>query len=411
MICCAVTSNKTLVLLGLACLFACVMLSAPTTRADENRLSWSTQLQAEYDSNSQLRSDDEISLAGTRLQTGIDYSKKSAASQLTTHTTLYNEKYNRSEYDFEGYLLNAQFQKNGETYIFTIDVDSDRQSTRVSELTDTGTVTNAASYRLENAISTLWHQQLNEQNSLYTNVNFTRIDYESATFADYNNWGATLGWQYQLNTLTLWQVQTSYSEYTSELTQNTDLLRQNSEVEAETKSIQVALQRQLAENLDLKLSLGQLSTQSTTEQFFDFSNQTIVNESDGELLIANVAANYAMRRSNISLEWMRNTQGSGSGSLTEINKNTIRYNYDLSPTSRLDVNLYYSEQDGFLSEIARQSREYYRIYLGLQKQLSRQFTTRLGFDYRTQKYSNSNERPESYSATLSLQYIPYSTLW
>ena len=68
-------------------------------------------------------------------------------------------------------------------------------------------------------------------------------------------------------------------------------------------------------------------------------------------------------------------------------------------------------QKGFLSENIRQSREYYSIDLGLQKQLNQQLTVRFSSGYRTQTFSNNSERPESYSVALSLQYIPYSTLW
>ena len=391
--------------------------------ADENRLLWRTQTTSEYDSNSRLRADNKTSLTGTRLQTSADYSNSAASHNLSTGLSAYREQYNRSEYDFSGYTLDTQLQKRGEASVLILDIDASRQSTRISELTDTGTITDTASARQQYAGSLFWQQQHSEKGRLYSNASFTQVDYDSDTFADYHNWGLSLGWQYQASPRSQWQIQTSYSEYQSEQysesgSSDTLLLQQSSEVTAKTESLQASFNHQLSERFTSTISLGQSWTDnrvdSTSTQSIPFLGQitsSSQSNTEGDLWTANIAANYAMPRGDISLQLTRNTKGSGNGSLTEINQGTLQYQHAISATRRFSAKLYYSEQEDFLSTDSRQSREYYSVELGLRQQLSKVLTTRLNTGYRAQQFSSRSERPESYSVQLSLQYTPYSTLW
>ncbi len=395
-----------LVMLGLASLLLSSMVYA-----EENHLSWHVQSATEYDSNSQLSMSDKISLASTRLQAGVDYSKQSAVQAFSASMAVYDEKYNRSEYDFRGYFLNTQFQTLGETYTLSTNIDSTQQSTLISEQSDTGQAFNQSSYRLENAVSALWQQQLNRRNSVYVNALLADVHYENAAFADYRNWSTVLGWQHQLTTLTTWKIQASYSHFQSELNQDNDIFQSRAEVEAETQNIQLSLNQQFTERLRLAVALGYSAINNITRQSINLLTQPIIGESNKSIPTANIIATYEMLKSSIEFEFLHNTEGSGSGSLTELWKSFIRYNRSFSATSRFDFRVFYSERKDFIADANSQSREYYNLDAGLQKQLNQQLTSRTSIGYRAQTFSNNSERPESYSVKISLQYRPYPNLW
>lgn len=399
----------------IGCLFL-IAIATDNSYSAEQQLAWSMQNDFEHDDNFRLTNSNEQSLSGYSLGSNLDYMVSDEINQLSFKNSISLEKYNRSEYDFEGYSTNLGYSANMERNAILIDLDSTKLSTRTTENDDTGNIINQASYRMNTNGSLSWRYLVNETNDVLLSSSKQKTLYESDLFADYDidNYSAT--WQYKQSQKTMWRLRTYYSEYEADFFQTigTNIITNNTT--SETTGLEITVERNFSYKLSLEASIGNADIKTDITQQNSTTNQIVNSNANADLVIYSAAINYALVSGNLLFSTSRNTQASGSGSLVEVDEASFTMVNNLSELDQIRTQLQYikrSDIDNNLNSLSENSRDFYGVNAFYTRKITSKLSSTIGVGYRTQEFNDRNDNGEAdaFSGTLSINYAPNRLIW
>ena len=213
--------------------------------------------------------------------------------------------------------LSLGWKRNYETGEFAITGRLNDQSTRVSELSDSGIV-NGDNTKKSRTLSVSWQNSLNERTSLGLSSSGSNVKFEGPVttgLVNYRNESSNGKLSYSLNEQVETFTQFSYSRYMPE----------GNNLDSQTKSIDFGLSWVVSEKMNLSLSIGANEVKTGTKTT-PKSRQ------------ASFSSQYTTLRSSTSLNFSSGLLPSSTGSVNESNQIAIGWRYSLKPRDNISLN-------------------------------------------------------------------------
>lgn len=277
-------------------------------------------LSLEYESNPRLSETNQQSVRRTLLTPDYSITATDGTEQFFSKLRLRIERSSDTSIsaDREDPSIDLGWKHDHETGQFGLTAHYDKQSTRLSELEDTGQIS-IDNTRQSRALSGNWSNALSERYTLGLNANLTKVSFDGAGSGlnDYSDKSISAQLGYSLNEQTETFTRLSLSRFEPVSSRTTDI-----------RSLDVGATWTVSDRLSLTGSAG----------INDSSGAT--NESGWQTMLD---MSYMTERARTSLGLSRTRAPSGAGVVNESNQLHAGWTYSLSERNDLGVNVDWRE--------------------------------------------------------------------
>jgi len=323
-----------------------------------------------YNDNFRLTEIDPVSTASANLGAFADLQGKTEISSLRFAIGANATSYSASNItDSEKYYLTLAGARQGERWSGTLNLAYRFEPTTETELLDSGNLVDGQrdTYSIAPGIS----YQLTERSSIYSNLSFSDVTYDTVSFTDYTDTAASLGWIYGISETSDVSINGRYTEYNPE--------------DDET-SITSAL------NLGYDFSTSAATKYSIRLGYSDAETPLGSNrDSDSSFELRHSID----ERNGFSLFLGNGYEASSRGRVQYANRLNLRWDHALA--ERLQFTL---TGEGFDTR----DRDYQELSAGISHQYTREIRLAARLRYRQQQTDTDNA--DSASAFVSLSYSP-----
>lgn len=397
---------------GKLIIIALVCIAPSAALAAQNQLNWSVRAEFEHDNNVSLRSENPQSTAASQLKPDLGYQYDNGVHVLSANTALTFTNFNDSVYNSDDQLFSTSYQHRGETASQSLKLTSTRDSSRSSEIDDTGFVGDAATRRVKNLGELGWNQALSETDSLSLSGFYQKTNYQSLQLADNSIEGLNSGWQHIYSARFNTVVQLMYQDFNSELFSSVFGIPTRILTNSRSSGAQLTLGYQMSELWKLSLELG--SSKVDTEQQFDSRYFNFLNEVETDTDTYALKFDRKGETSAWKLSISQNNDASGNGTLRVDQRAEATYTQSFSKRSKLTTALRYIKRKALNSELvsfSNEEREYYSARLAFSYRVTEFFWASIETTYKEQQYLDSDNRADALIGTLALTYRPSAKLW
>lgn len=282
-----------------------------------------------------------------------------------------------------------------------------RDSTRTSELEDTGRFSDRA-IRKENArITPYWTHRLDERNSVKLGLNYQDVTYQAANYSDYQLGSSTLSWVHQLTGYTAWQIQFYTSNYNAEGFRD---------VESDASGLRLGYETALTQRLELKVLVGASRIDTSYQSTF------LVNTPGGAVVItggdddqattafADMVLTYTSARSLWNVRLNTDAVPSGDGYLRVNNRVDADWIYQLTERIETVIAILYGEAES-LDDRVDDKRDYINFEAGVLYRLTENWDIATLYRHRAQDQGGMLDSAESDALFVTLRYHPPGMVW
>ena len=305
------------VITGGLLLSACIPVSSFAATWEQ---SLSLPLSVDYESNPRLSETNKQSVRRTQLTPDYSLTATDGNDQFFTKLRLRIERSSDTSIssDREDPSIDLGWKHEHETGQFGLTAHFDKQSTRLSELEDTGQISNDNT-RKSRSLSANWGNALSERYSLNLDANITKVSFDNAGSGlnDYRNKSVSAQLGYSLNEQTETFARLSFSRFEPVSTGTTN-----------TKSLDVGATWTISERFNLSGSVGINDTSGAS------------NESGWQAMLD---MSYITARTRSSLGISRTRAPSSAGVVNESNQLRAGWTYNLSERNDIGVDLNWRE--------------------------------------------------------------------
>lgn len=378
------------------CLLVVISSFSMTAGAVEYSSGYSLGMASEYDDNVKLEISDEKTLHGFSVSPALNFAAKSERLESSLDT-----RFDFSRYNISGYNSDDQYLKGKLTYKFEraalgFDAAYTRDTTRTSEVLDTGRVADSAVRKESSSVGGSWQYQLSEQRYLQASVNQKKLDYASANYTDSTTNAGSLALLNEVSERTLLRVMFYLSEFEGENT---------ADIESDSYGVQFGIDQQLSEQLEFSVLAGSahVKTHYGVGGLFSSDDTT-------DTYVVDSSLTYRTPRSTIRLGLSRQTTPSGDGYLIAYNRLRLSHSYQLTELSRLNSSVLYQQSDS-LDDRINNNRDYSAFSLGYGYNLTEDWRLSTRYNYEFQERETTVDKAESHGVTVSLRYNPQANSW
>ena len=371
--------------------------------ATEYSLSARADAGVEADNNIRLAPNNEDAVTGYHFSPTLLARVADRDFEASADLDLDFSRFDDSTYDSDDQNLALRFVKQMRTAEYGISAVFKRDSTRTSELEDTGRFTQQATRKEQTTFTPYWTQQLNERNALRVDATLGDTEYESNNFSDSEFESASLTWLYQLTERTGLQLQLYGSSY------ETTSFR---ELESESLGVRAGFETALTERLQLNVLAGVSRVDTEYESTFSIGPLAIVSGSDdrGTATFLDAELAYRSERSRWALEIGTDAMPSGDGYLRTNHRVGASWDYQL--TDRIDTSI--RGQVGrseSLDDQIEDERDYLSAEASLSYRLTPTWNITAKYRHREQDRDIVGDSAESDAVFFTLRYIPVDMTW
>lgn len=406
----------------------------------------SVEAYATHDDNIRLSPQNPTSLQGREVRTALDSGVASETWQLDLDIDLRFNNFNREEYDSDDQYIDLNFNKNAERQSFGVRSSVVRDSTRTSEIEDSGVVGFEAQRKETYRLNPYWSYFVNSTNRLTLNGSYSEIDFaESASrLTDYDSAAASLSWFSVVDEdLTLQFMVSGYStEYDSrELQGRTYLVDTAYELESESYSAQVGGEFKFTEQLTIDALVGVINTKQQTDvtdpesacetgvpatvsiPFFPFSataslipNECLREDFDEDSVTGEIGAKWSGERSNWGVRYSIEHVPSSLGYTVESEKARANWKYRLTETSNVEFRFLYGQVEALDASSAtttsiNDNRDFVNTRLVYSHRVADNWSVVADLGYRWQEREAARDGAESYAIKMGISYTPTGSIW
>lgn len=365
-------------------------------------LAWSAQYTsgqgieatAEYTDNVRLVPDDETELHGVVISPEFSLTRRSERMEAKITADFDFARYNHSRFDSDDQALRAGLDYRWEQTRLNLDARATRNSTRTSELQDTGRIGEEATRKERYALDGAIEQQLDPRNAATGALNYSTTHYESNALSDFDVLGASLGWIHRYSERVDLRSELYFSRFETD---------ERPQVESDTFGLRVGGDYALNETLTFSLRVGgaRVETEhgpgSAREGRFEENAYTLDS-----------ALDYRLQRHRLIARAARATEPSGDGVLKKSDRLSLDYRYRLAPQASLETTLTWLQSEAIDDPVADE-RDYASLQLGYRRQLSETWSLATRLRHQYQRREAESGHAEANSVQLELRYSPRET--
>jgi hypothetical protein len=330
----------------------------------------------EYNDNFRLREDDSISTTSTGIGVFVDLQGTTETSSLRFAMGASGTQYSESSIDdSEDYYLSFGAARIGERWSGTLDLSYYVAPTTETEQLDTGDLADGER-RTSRAAGGLSYQ-LDERNSIYANLAFSDVTYDTVSLTEYTDNSVSMGWVNQFSETSEVSLNGSVSEYDPDDDDTTTVT-----------SLGIGYGFNTSEATRYNLVLGYSESDSPTGTNSDGDSSFEVRHSIDE-------------RNGFSLFAGNGYVASGAGEVRYERRLSLRWDHALAERMQFTLT---SEVVSTSQEERNDDRDYIEIVAGGSHQYTREISFAANYKYRAQQ-SDSNDA-DSNSVLFSLSYSP-----
>lgn len=380
--------------------------------AAQNKLDWSVRGEYEHNNNISLASENPQSTAATHLKPVLDYRYDDGVNAIQGGSTLTFNQFNDDRYNSDDQLFKLGYTHTGEVSTQSIQLNSNRNSTRTSELDDTGFVGQQATRRVRNMANLSWQQLLSETDSLALTGFYQKTNYQSNSLADHSQEGLSISWRhlYSPRLSSSWQLY--YQEFDSKLFQPVYGIAAHISTTSRTKGGRVSVDYQLSEIWKFSANAGISSidtNQDYRSEYFDISNAGSNTSNIYSITLSRLGESNTLKFSA-----SQDTETSGSGTLRVVQKLDGSLSQSFNQRCKLTSSAYYAKHKSLndkLVSFSNEDRDYYTVKFDLAYQIQQFWWLSLVARYQNQQFVNTDNYAEAVIGGIAITYRPNATLW
>jgi hypothetical protein len=321
------------------------------------------------DDNFRLSEDDPVTTNSASVGVFTSLNGSSEISSLGLRAGASGTSYSASSIeDSENYYVSLSSARSGERWSGTLDLSYNLEPTTESELLDTGNLVDGE--RRSTRVAPGLSYRLDERTSIYANLSFSDVSYDTLAFTEYTDKSLGAGWVYQLSEISEVSINSSVSEYDPADDDTTTITNLN-----------LGYGRNTSEATRYNLVLGYAESDTPTATDRDGSSSFEVTHSIDD-------------RNGFGLFLGRGYVSSGAGNVRYETRLNLRWDHALA--ERMQFNL--SAEGTSSSE-----RDFLELVAGGSHQLTRE--VRLAANYRYRAEQGEFNDADSNSVFFSLSYF------
>lgn len=379
-------------------------------------------MREEMDDNVALAVEDETSLVGTTVGTLVKSGLREELWHVDLDVGANSSHFNRKEYDYDGQNIKMAGAYESETDQFDASVGLVRDSTRDSEVLDTGNIGTAAMRREMTDAAGSWRHFVSERQLLEVAPSLTRMRYDTDTLNDFDQDVVSLGWIYLFS---------ERSRLTGSVYRENLSYQVLHGPESETTGVQVRVDHQFSETEKVSAFLGRAATDTDGETDVGVFDWRLIDPPGPEPLgvykvkVASLYVPYSSSknttRMGVDYTWemdllsgtlslSQNTRASGNGYIMQYQGLQADLRYDMSPRQYVSGSLVAQTQKALDDQRYTVDRNIYEANFFYVYKLTETWTVDFNYRYRLEK-EKSVGRGVSNALLISIRYVPTEQTW
>ncbi len=346
------------------------------------------QTQLSYDSNLRLSPDDEISTFGGALSPELRFGRRTEALDLSLF----------SRTDFNGYTNDTSLSSVDQkvaidaSYLtqlgkFGLTADYVRDTTLVSEVTDTGDLTEAARVERVDVLPS-WSYELTERDTLDLGAGFLQNEYHTDSLTDYQFYTGQAGWTHELSEITSLQTVGYYGHYVADDSVDT---------RADIYGMTIGATHQFSEQFSVQAAAG---PEYVVTKADDFSGGRDTETDLGYRL--DLGITYLMDElTRLEVTGSRKTEPSGSGDTVTRDRVAVALTRQITELFSLRFDGAVLQNDS--TSTGNLNRLYYQLQPSAIWRLDRDWDLNASYRFRSQDFDDRNTA-DSHAVFLTVTY-------
>lgn len=348
----------------------------------------------EADDNKRLRTDDEKGVVGANARVDIKLSNVTEISEVYVRGALRSVRYDGSEdrgIDTDDQLLYAGGRWNGERSQFSIDGEFLRQSSQLTELTDTGFFDDV-DRRVTKSLAPQYSYVVFENTQAFVGLNYEEVDFPNSipvNLTEYTVEGGNLGVIHTIDELNSVTASVFHSQYEADTFSN----------EVDTTGANIRYARTINELWNAYAQVGYRKS-----NFKNLISGVVVRDDDtGESY--NIGATRQSELSTLNVSASNELQPSASGDVNERLTLNFDYNRSFSDYWVGIIDFIWLNNESVNNDGNDNDREYWQLTLGADYRITPTWTATARLRHREQNRDDiSGSRAESDAVILGIRY-------
>ena len=304
--------------------------------------------------NYRLTDEDETDTASAEVGGFVNIEGTTEISRAGLALTAMNRSFSESSIDDEtSYNLALNTSRAGERLSSYLSATFDSASTTETELLDTGD--NQDGTRDTIAISPGLSYQLDERNSLATDLSYRDVTYDKVSLTEYTNTSVSLSWNYWLDDTRSITSSYVYSVYDPDDPDDPD-----DDGTTDTNSLNLGYGFQTSEVTAYNITLGVTNVDEPQNSTTSGIGSLNVNHQTDE-------------RNNFTLSLSKSYEGSGEGDVRDTDRINLQWNHGLSDRSQTTLS-----GEG----VNTNDRDYYTLQAGYNYNYTREVVLSASYRFR-----------------------------
>lgn len=394
----------------------------------------------EHDSNIRMTEDEELSAMGTAAEAGLLLKRRTEVSSQEFDFSVRSKHYNRSEFSSEDQFFRWGAARNWERSTLNLLLNVDRDTTRDSELSDTGVIL-GSDRRERYYFQPSWSYSLSERQLISVSGSAEAIRYDNERYIGYDYGQMTLGWTWVSNERMSWFLQATYADYESKESMDFSFLlpsfppllySQSYATESETYGLQAGGEYSWSEQLKLSVLVGR----SRSENTYDINDPSQVcsifselppeylgaiglcgmEDNDGNVTTLNASLEWSGERHRFTGSALSETRPSADGYLLETERLSVGWEYRVTEHARVFLDATYGRNEGLGNSSSqlganRSDRDYIDARLRYRHQLTEQWFVEADYRYRQTDREIIPGVGESNAFMIGVRFEPQGWRW
>lgn len=437
-------------------LILCCFLVGLSIQSAAKEYSVETILRAggEYDDNVRL-GEEEIDIAGVVVSPELNFGVRTERLEVALNTALDFAHFDRSKYNSDDQDIALTSVYAFEYNVFKASAQLKRDSTRTSEVLDTGNIGGQAERRESESFALAWQHLFTEKQSLELSASYAKVDNEAVRLSDYDYSGVNAAYTFVLSDRTRFIAQLVANRFESDTfrlvqfgqSENGAVCIPNSsfvvgesivvidelcppfvaaEIRQDTYGMNVGVERVVTEKLLFSIAVGANYVESSydSQGADDFSGRsgldllTGLEDEDDTTFFLSSSLDYTGERTTLNLSFSSNTNPSSNGYLLLSNQLLLNLNYRLSERSNVFARLDFIDSgalgdvvDSLGQPVNSNDRTYGAASAGASYRLTEAWYIEASYRFRAQDREFLDDIAKSNALFFKIAYKPHKNTW
>ena len=370
-------------LAGLVCVATVTGLDRASIGAEWS-LTGKVDQRFEFDDNARLRSSGSDVLYGSTTSPEGRYRYRSPTLDFNVFARLDFSRYSDSLFDTEDQELRTSSTYRTERGIFALDGNLERDSTRTSEVDDTGNFETLAT-RLSYNVRPSYSYQLSQRDLVRLNFDYTGVDYDTRSLTGYRFYSGGASWE---------------NVYSRQTTLSIGVNASLQDAENATQSSFYVLQVGAVHSFSPRLQVSASAGPRFSEQETPLGTDTGI----GVQFAAGVDYSIS-EQTTISATVSQSVTPSSGGASRERRTINVSANHQFLPRLTFVLPAYFQDDSDPNTNSTASDRTYFSVSPGLRWQITQDWDLSANYRYRWQE-QGSGATASSHAAIVGFNYHP-----